>query len=259
MKKVKSVFLLALAVLTVASVSCVSGTYAKFTGEAKYNTSDEVRIAKFDIAGLGKTNEVLNLFATTYNNKEDEEIIKSNGTEATDVIVAPGASGSSKEISFAFAPNNTIETNYTLNVQLATDEDGNGISTDLCTNVAAEGEEADYYCPIKYAIVPISADGSYQEPASSRYVALDTGLTSLNEQLTKLFKSKVFAANQVPKKSAVSFKVFWKWDENIDNTYDTKFLSDAEPKKVELKFDITAEQSTKTATVGASEVPGEGA
>ena len=235
MKKARNVLVFGLMLATVASMGSVAGTYAKYT-TSKTDT-DSARVAKW---GIGVTNEVKDLFKSSYAASDDADQTDVNSGDTAIDLVAPGTSGEYK-----FTLTGTPETNYTLKVVATATDTINGSvmvpAVEADPDNGVEAAEAITYSPITYTldeteITDQNGDGIVDA-------------TDLAKAIEALYNEKqVYAANT---SSASEHTIRWSWAIDGNDVYDTKLgdeiAADEDSHKVSLSIAITATQSELSA------------
>lgn len=241
----------------------VSGTYAKYI--SSMDMTDEARVAKWSIAmtDKGTTTETadINLFANSYTNAGGKYVQAID----TDRVVAPGTSGF-----YEFDLNATIETNYTLDFKLLTDDDltaeeiaagkkgsvnnvvlteseirtnlgldaSAALPTDIANALVTLRDNSKVYSPLLFRVTTYATDGTatkstwvtYDKLVETFDKAISGNTYDANGKLTGLLVNAPTTAANEKIKSA---KIEWVW------TFDDK---------------LTANNVYKTVTFDGSEI-----
>ena len=201
---------LALLVVTMLTMSIVSGTFAKYVTSGSAN--DAARVAKFGVVVEASGN----LFDTTYVNKAGGNTPGSTNitvkSESGDVV-APGTKSSDDGLKISVKGQPEVSVNVSLNVTTANDIFLKGSDKDLPKMTTASGTDTfknttDYY-PVKFTL------------ANSTRKIVDGGkLADVKTELEKL--SKDYDAGTNLSNLIGDLKLTWEWDFDASGagTYD---------------------------------------
>lgn len=241
----KITFLGALLVAIVVTSYSVSGTYAKYV--SKIDLADEARVAKWDITGPTSSTNI-DLFKSSYEYSSNGIVVKALDDKD---VVAPGTSGQ-----YSFQLSGSVETNHKITIT-ATGEN-KVVLTKTTTTEPTDGSDpvtttTTDYDPLKFCVkAGNDSDGCTW-----------ADFATLKSELGKLYsgEGKVYAPGAVDN---TEYTIFWKWDFNGDDAKDTELGKNSSSHSVDLKINITAEQTQDAATVASipvtsTETPGENA
>lgn len=229
----------------------VSRTYAKYI--SKIDLTDEARVAKW---GLSDEEKTIDLFADSYSVNGKGVYVKSlncktvDGNEVCDNVVAPGTTGS-----YDLNISGTMETRYTLNIDLKNENDfvvyykvdGNNKVTEMktaseLTNEAGELVTTGYteYHPLRYTITKGNNEALAIPVNNVTFADLKKALNTYNS-----------SNNYEPGVLNKNYKLTWTWatqnkdldGDEIDklDTYAGQHLSE-EGDTVKFKVSVTATQ-----------------
>ncbi|MCH5299094.1 MAG: hypothetical protein J1E96_04950 [Ruminococcus sp.] len=209
---------LALLVVTMLTMSIVSGTFAKYVTQG--SASDSARVAKFGVVVEGSSELFAKNYLETTNTPGEDTAtlsVKSSGTAADDYVVAPGTQSKAEAMKLSVKGTPEVAVNVNFAVTAAKDivlKKSNGLPDKTVAGNTTFDNAADYY-PVKFTL-----------KKGTETLVTDDTLAAVEAALKDSTLSKKYAAGTALDTAIGDLVLTWKWDFETNNDKQDTLLGD---------------------------------